>query len=75
MSEYQYRCVCSYPAGPHLLHCLNWNGRQEERELARAAEQRQQQPASALCPLCDDKTDEAFGSLCSNCVESLHGEE
>lgn len=30
-----FECVCSYPFGPHLLHCLNRNGaRRDEAEYA-----------------------------------------
>lgn len=25
-----YDCVCSYPCGPHLLHCLEFNARRQE---------------------------------------------
>jgi hypothetical protein len=28
-----YTCVCSYPYGPHLLHCLNYNADREEKAV------------------------------------------
>jgi len=36
----EMNCVCSYPHGPHTIHCLNYND--HRRDLVKAAAEAQE---------------------------------